>query len=180
MTDPVQDLQINYTPFDSVDIGAAPNDGSGDPLRDGGAKLNLNDSTKVQYLQSIAARPATAAAGIAHGQAITLSLTGQATLADASIAANSVVAGLAMNTVLAGQDVFYVSAGSINKSDWSQVVGGVSLNPGALYYLSAAIPGNLTTDPDESDTFFVTPVGFARSAQILDLILQQPVQVLLN
>jgi len=99
------------------------------------------------------------------GQPVTLfDLLG---FSQANAAASANVAGLAAT---AGEkpgsvDVQYAGPMTLTTAQWDFITGqSGGLTPHAIYYLSAATAGKLTTTAPVSGGSFVTPVGFALNA----------------
>ena len=81
----------------------------------------------------------------------------------------AVVAGIAETTVTAGNEVRVIITG--------QVAVSTSIDPGDLYYLSAASAGSLTKTPPTTAGHYVTLVGEAGTSNQLVLKIKRPVQL---
>lgn len=95
---------------------------------------------------------------IAAGQPVRANALGRFVLAQADSLAHAGVAAVAAAAAGAG---FTCSAGSglLELADWSAATGSAELVPGAEYFLGAAAPGQLTTEPPA--TGVVLSVGLA-------------------
>ena len=81
----------------------------------------------------------------------------------------AVVAGIAETTVTAGNVVRVIVTG--------QVAVSTSLDPGDMYFLSAASAGSLTKTPPTTAGHYVTLVGEAGTSNQLVLKIKRPVQL---
>ena len=81
----------------------------------------------------------------------------------------AVVAGIAETTVTAGNEVRVIVTG--------QVAVSTSLDPGDMYFLSAASAGSLTKTPPTTAGHYVTLVGEAGTSNQLVLKIKRPVQL---
>lgn len=122
--------------YDPIDLGALPNDGTGDPLRPGGLKIHANF---LEVFDRLAARKSIEASeDLAAGDLVNLhTVLGEARmrLADATDTTKP-AHGFVKAAVLAGALGKFYGPGQIN----DQLVG---LTPGGDYWLSAATPGGV-------------------------------------
>ena len=81
----------------------------------------------------------------------------------------AVVAGIAETTVTQGNQVRVIVTG--------QVAVSTSIDPGDLYYLSAASAGSLTKTPPTTAGHYVTLVGEAGTSNQLVLKIKRPVEL---
>ena len=81
----------------------------------------------------------------------------------------AVVAGIAETTVTAGNEVRVIITG--------QVAVSTSIDPGDLYYLSAASAGSLTKTPPTTAGHYITLVGEAGTSNQLVLKIKRPIQL---
>ena len=81
----------------------------------------------------------------------------------------AVVAGIAETTVTAGNEVRVIITG--------QVAVSTSIDPGDLYYLSAASAGSLTKTPPTTAGHYVTLVGEAGTSNQIVLKIKRPIQL---
>ena len=81
----------------------------------------------------------------------------------------AVVAGIAETTITAGNQVRVIITG--------QVAVSTSIDPGDLYYLSAASAGSLTKTPPTTAGHYVTLVGEAGTSNQLVLKIKRPVEL---
>ena len=81
----------------------------------------------------------------------------------------AVVAGIAETTVTAGNQVRVIVTG--------QVAVSTSIDPGDMYFLSAASAGSLTKTPPTTAGHYVTLVGEAGTSNQLVLKIKRPVQL---
>ena len=81
----------------------------------------------------------------------------------------AVVAGIAETTVTAGNEVRVIITG--------QVAVSTSIDPGDLYYLSAASAGSLTKTPPTTAGHYVTLVGEAGTSNQLVLKIKRPIEL---
>jgi hypothetical protein len=87
---------------------------------------------------------------------------------------NYPVIGLTFADVTSGAAGKYITEGNITKSDWTTVVGTVSLTPGAVYYLDS-VAGMLTSTPTTTVGQHVVAVARAASATKLDIEIAEPI-----
>jgi hypothetical protein len=110
-------------------------------------------------------RQRVAGAAIAAGQVVYLDSDGTYKLADDNgSAAARVPAGIALNAAAAGQPVAVVVNGPVTI--------GAALTPGVGYYLSAN-PGGIAPAADLGTGQYPSFLGFAASATVLNLGIQQ-------
>ena len=81
----------------------------------------------------------------------------------------AVVAGIAETTVTAGNEVRVIITG--------QVAVSTSIDPGDLYYLSAASAGSLTKTPPTTAGHYVTLVGEAGTSNQIVLKIKRPIRL---
>ena len=81
----------------------------------------------------------------------------------------AVVAGIAETTVTAGNEVRVIITG--------QVAVSTSIDPGDLYYLSAASAGSLTKTPPTTARHYVTLVGEAATSNQIVLKIKRPIEL---
>ena len=81
----------------------------------------------------------------------------------------AVVAGIAETTVTQGNQVRVIVTG--------QVAVSISLDPGDLYFLSAASAGSLTKTPPTTAGHYVTLVGEAGTSNQIVLKIKRPIQL---
>lgn len=104
------------------------------------------------------------------GQAIYIKSGGAAALTDADDVTKASVAGVARYSGggVTGGNLYYVTDGDLWMEDWTNVIGGTTLTPGAVYYLSTTA-GKLTSTPPTGDGEFVVKVGRALTTMTLDI-----------
>lgn len=61
--------------------------------------------------------------------------------------------------------------------DRGELGGFVGLTPGAQYYADPAVPGGITTTEPDPLTQVVQPVGTAKSATVLDIVIAPPPRI---
>ena len=81
----------------------------------------------------------------------------------------AVVAGIAETTVTAGNEVRVIVTG--------QVAVSTSIDPGDMYFLSAASAGSLTKTPPTTAGHYVTLVGEAGTSNQIVLKIRRPIQL---
>ena len=81
----------------------------------------------------------------------------------------AVVAGIAETTVTAGNEVRVIVTG--------QVAVSTSIDPGDMYFLSAASAGSLTKTPPTTAGHYVTLVGEAGTSNQIVLKIKRPIQL---
>ena len=94
-------------------------------------------------------------------------------IARADAAAKSRVCGLAVRAASIGHAATYVTSGQLTLSDWTDVLGAVTLTSGSIYYLNDA--GGLTATAPTVPGKYVTEIGQAVSTVTLDLHLKRPI-----
>lgn len=138
----------------AIGIGAAPNDGTGDTLRDAGDKINDNFT---ELYDLVGGATMTASADIAAGDFVNIHDSGGAKIRKADADDGTKPAdGYAPDAILTAADGVIYGPGSL--------LSGLSgLTPGSSYYLSTAA-GTITDTPPSSDGNLVQYVGRAVSA----------------
>ena len=81
----------------------------------------------------------------------------------------AIVAGIAETTVTAGNEVRVIVTG--------QVAVSTSIDPGDMYFLSAASAGSLTKTPPTTAGHYVTLVGEAGTSNQIVLKIKRPIQL---
>jgi hypothetical protein len=84
------------------------------------------------------------------------------------------VIGLALEGVTAGNTGQYITEGTIERVDWTAIVGTMLLTPGAVYYLDS-IAGKLTSTPTTTEGEHVVAVARAASSTKLDIEIAEPI-----
>ena len=69
----------------------------------------------------------------------------------------------------------YLLDGVLDQADWSMATGFPALNPGAIYFLSPEVPGQLTSTAPEASGQLVVSVGMAISSTKLSIEIQLPI-----
>lgn len=96
-------------------------------------------------------------------------------LAQADAIGTTKAVGLATTDVAIGTFGQYQTEGTITLADWTPVTGAAALTPGAYYYLSEAVAGQLTSTAPTTDTQFVVAIARALSTTKLDVEISQPI-----
>lgn len=102
------------------------------------------------------------------GQPVYISAADTVNLADADTLSTSHVLGLAVTDATANQTVTVLSDGSVERSDWTAVIGTANLTPGVVYYLSTTA-GGLTSTPPTGDGDTIVRCGVAVSTTKFDI-----------
>lgn len=102
------------------------------------------------------------------GQPVYISAANTVNLADADTLSTSHVLGLAVTDATANQTVTVLSDGSVERSDWTAVIGTANLTPGVVYYLSTTA-GGLTSTPPTGDGDNIVRCGVAVSTTKFDI-----------
>jgi len=110
------------------------------------------------------------------GQVIYVSGDGHVDLAKADAAATMDAVGLSVNTVTINSTDYILTEGSVERSDWTDVLGAATLTPGQIYYLSKTTAGNITAS-SPTVTGYVVRVGRAITTTILDIEIAQEVRL---
>jgi len=78
---------------------------------------------------------------------------------------------------LAGQKGLVLTDGSIEREDWTPIIGTTNLVPGDRYFLDSNMPigGKLTRTPPSTSSFYVVRVGRAFTNKRLDIEITQEV-----
>jgi hypothetical protein len=84
------------------------------------------------------------------------------------------VIGLAFEPATAGNIGRYITEGTVEKTDWTNVTGTTLLTPGAVYYLDSTA-GRLTSTPTTTDGEHVVAVARAASTTELDIEIAEPI-----
>lgn len=116
------------------------------------------------------------ASSITVGQAAYIKANGNVDLARANASGTAGVAGLVGDaSIAAGSTGSIVTDGVVVSSDWTSVTGGTALTPGAIYFLSEATAGSLTTTAPSAGGQFVVAVGRAISATEMEVGPERPI-----
>lgn len=110
------------------------------------------------------------------GQVIYVSGDGHVDLAKADAASTMDAVGLSVNAVTVNSTDYILTEGSVERSDWTDVLGSATLTPGQIYYLSNTTAGNITASPP-TVTGYVVRVGRAITTTILDIEIAQEVRL---
>lgn len=102
------------------------------------------------------------------GFALRVSSPDHVGLASAAALETATVCGLASG------DNEFKFGGTIERTDWTPVVGTTLLEPGATYYLST-VPGKLSTVAPSGDGQWVVAVGLAITHRVLSIEIEQPI-----
>lgn len=109
------------------------------------------------------------------GQAIYMKNSGHIDLARADNGSTANVVGLAQADANSGNVCSYISAGTLDLPNWTNVIGLQNLIPGATYYLDNLNNGMLTTAPPSMIGHYVLKVGTALSQNILFIEIEQKI-----
>lgn len=142
--------------------------------------IAVDNATKRQTLitppfAADTAQSAEADGTIAIAQPIYLKSNGHVDLAQANAAGTTQVCGLALTGAVATNSVDYQIDGVIERSDWTAITGSASLQRGAVYFLSAATAGRLTTTAPTSGYSVV--VGRALTTTRFDISIQPAIRL---
>lgn len=109
------------------------------------------------------------------GQPLYLLPNGHLSLAQANAIATAQVCGLALNDALPTFAAIYSNDGTVKRDNWTPIVGTVDLLPGAIYYLSPELPGQLTAIAPTESGQIVVAVGIALNSRQLAIEVQPPI-----
>lgn len=109
---------------------------------------------------------------VAIGQPVYIKSTGHLDLASASVAPQ--VAGVAISDTAATIAAHYITEGKVIRTDWTPIVGTVSLLAGVTYFLDTAA-GRLTAAAPAAAGQYVVRVGRAVSTTTLDVEIELPI-----
>ena len=139
--------------------------------------LNLLQTVTVAggHLESLGEAPITATfqSLTLTGMALYVPTDGSVDLARADIYPE--VVGVAKSDVAASSSGEYATEGQITRSDWSAVAGRATLTPGAYYYLSPDVAGQITSVAPTTMGHYVVVVGRALTQLTLDIEISQPI-----
>lgn len=113
-------------------------------------------------------------ADLLAGQPLRLLANGHLTLAAATVAGHGEIAGLCGADTPSGNGAPY-TRGQITRANWSAIAGSATLTPGAVYYLSPAAPGTVTSTPNDDN--YLVRVGIATSTDTLQAAIQPPIKL---
>ena len=103
------------------------------------------------------------------GYPIYLKTNGHLAPARANAPATTNVTGLSLSDTASGFSCSYLTEGTVERTDWTEVAGVALLTPGAAYYLSADAPGRITSIAPAALGQYVVRVGRATSTTKLDI-----------
>jgi len=109
------------------------------------------------------------------GNVIYLKSNSHLELAKADGASTVQVAGVAISNTAPTASCSYITEGQVERADWTDIAGVVSLTPGATYFLSATATGKITTVAPTTGGQYVVRVGRAVSTTELDVEIELPV-----
>jgi hypothetical protein len=134
------------------------------------ALIDLKSTMAGKTVYSVAGFQALAFEAVSQGQALySRSSDGKVGLAIANDTFDKAnVVGFAQTSKLAGETVRVLIVG---------MLGTTGLDPGEIYYLSAASAGSITTTPPSSAGHYVTRVGEAATSTEFIIQLEPPVQL---
>jgi hypothetical protein len=134
------------------------------------ALIDLKSTMAGKTVYSVAGFQALAFEAVSQGQALySRSSDGKVGLAIANDTFDKAnVVGFAQTSKLAGETVRVLIVG---------MLGTTGLDPGEIYYLSAASAGSITTTPPSSAGHYVTRVGEAATGTEFIIQLEPPVQL---
>jgi len=116
------------------------------------------------------------ASPITIGQVVYIKSNSNIDLAQANTIATTKALGLVYDASIAASATGNIQTdGVISSSDWTAVIGAVSLTPGAIYFLSNSAAGQMTATPPASG--FRLPVGKAISATDFEISLGEIVRL---
>jgi len=109
------------------------------------------------------------------GSPLYLTGVGHVDLAQADAAGTVQVVGLALEAVSTGFTCQYISEGSIERTDWTDVAGTVALSAGATYFLDTSLAGRITSTAPTTGGQYVVRVGRAVNTTTLDIEIELPI-----
>jgi len=109
------------------------------------------------------------------GMAVYVVSEGHVDLAQADALATAGAIGLAHLDVAASTVGTYITEGLVTRPDWTAVTGTANLTPGALYYLSTATAGALTSTAPTTTGDILVSIGRAASQDTLDVSIRNPI-----
>jgi len=143
----------------------------------GGVDYDWNPVTFSWEPMGASASILTAAVGasaIGAGQPVRIDNSGKMQVAQADSYANAVgLIGLAESAASPGFPG-QATPQSLTLTDWTAITGAASLVPGAVYWLSASAPGQLTTTVPTAAGTVQLRIGVAASTSTLALDIQPP------
>lgn len=111
------------------------------------------------------------------GSPLYLTGVGHVDLAQADAAGTVQVVGLALEVVAASFSCNYISEGSIERSNWSDVAGTATLSAGATYFLDQTTAGRITSTAPTTAGQYVVRVGRAVNTTTLDIEIELPIRL---
>lgn len=132
-------------------------------------------------LDQLAARVKTLEAGAAAAQQIYTCPSGATVLQLVYVSGSGAVDLADATDVSKMKDVQFIASKSDATTcavvDRGELPGFVGLTPGAQYYADPAVPGGITTTEPDPLTQVVQPVGTAKSATVLDIVIAPPPRI---
>lgn len=148
--------------------------------------FSLETNTLVEteaeyYWQSEPETPALPGAeadtAIELGQPVYLKPNGHVDLAKADAVGTAQACGLAASSAALGVALEFTADGMLTRSDWTVITGTADLVPGAVYYLDAATPGQLTITPPTTAGQIVAPIAKALNTKTLEIEIQPTIRL---
>lgn len=112
------------------------------------------------------------------GQAVYISAanTVEAALAD-NVTTSGVVGLVADASIADGANGYILTDGTLESTDWTDVIGATTLTAGSVYFLSDTVAGELTTTVPTAPGSFVTRVGTAINTTTLEVTISRPIKL---
>lgn len=109
------------------------------------------------------------------GYPIYLKANGHLDPAQANAAGPTQVAGLSLSDTTAGFACTYITEGTVERTDWTEVAGSALLVPGNTYFLSPTTAGQITNVAPSTLGQYVVRVGRAVTTTKLDVEIELPI-----
>lgn len=109
------------------------------------------------------------------GYPVYMKATGHLDPAQANSAGLTQVAGLSISDANAGFACTYITEGTVERTDWTEVAGSASLVPGNTYFLSPTTAGQITNVAPTTLGQYVVRVGRAVTTTKLDVEIELPI-----
>ena len=114
---------------------------------------------------------------IVIGNPLYLTGVGHVNPARADAAGTTQVVGLSITDTAIGQSCNYLTEGSIERSDWTPIIGVATLSAGVTYFLDPTVAGRITSTAPTVVGQYVVRVGRAVNTTTLDIEIELPIRL---
>ena len=146
-------------------------------IQGGGITISHGAGTITISASGVVQLGAEADVQIKIGNPLYLKANTHVATAKADDASTVQVAGLAISNAAPTFTCNFVTEGQVERADWTDITGAVTLTPGATYFLDAVIAGKITTVAPTTTGQYVVRVGRAIDTTTLDIEIELPIRL---